>query len=163
MDMLAQIATNVLGFFLLVVFLRKVFWGAVLKLLDERRRRIEEGLRTIDLSKQELARLQAEYRQRLARIDDEARGKIQQAILEGKRIAIEVQEQAREQAQAILTKSKETVELELAKAKVTLRNEVAAMTVDALERILKQKLDATTDRHLVESVLEELDGQAPHR
>src|SRR3989338_7839520 len=157
MDILAQISTNVIGFLLLVVFLRKVFWKTILKLLDERRRHIEEGLRSIGQSKQELAQLQADYAQRLAKIDDEARVKIQQAILEGKRIAIEVQEEARVQARTILAKSKETVELELAKAKVTLRDQLADMTVEAVERVLQQKLDPKTDRALVESALDELE------
>ena len=161
MDMLAQITTNILGFFLLVVFLRKVFWGPILKLLDDRRVRIEEGLRQIGQSKQDLERLQGDYSQRLAKIDDEARVKIQQAVLEGKRIALEVQEQARAQGQAILAKSKETVELELAKAKVTLRDQIADMTVEAIERVLQQKLDAKTDRQLVETVLDELEGKPP--
>ena len=159
MEILAQIATNILGFFLLVVFLRKVFWRSVLKLLDDRRHRIEQGLQDISRSKQELEQLQVEYGQRLAKIDEEARAKIQQAILDGKHIAMEVQEQAREQAQAIITKSKETVELELAKAKVTLKDQIAAMTMEAVERIVKQKLDPKTDRHLIDTVLEELEGQ----
>ena len=159
MDMLAQIATNVLGFFLLVVVLRKFFWATIVKLLDERRRHIQESLQEIGRSKHDVERLQTEYAQRLAKIDEEARVKIQQAILEGKRIAIEVQEQARDQAHAILTKSKETVELELAKAKVTLRDQVAEMTVDAVERILRQKLDPKTDRHLVDAVLDELEQE----
>ena len=157
MDILAQISTNVIGFLLLVVFLRKVFWKTILKLLDERRRHIEEGLRSIGQSKQELAQLQADYAQRLAKIDDEARVKIQQAILEGKRIAIEVQEEARVQARTILAKTKEAVELELAKAKVTLRDQLADMTVEAVERVLQQKLDPKTDRALVESALDELE------
>ena len=157
MELLAQIATNVLGFFLLVVFLRKVFWNSILKLLDDRRHRIEQGLQDISRSKQELERLQVDYSKRLAQIGEEARAKIQQAILEGKRIAIEVQEQARTQAHAIITKSKETIELELAKANVTLRDQIAAMIVDAVERILKHKLDEKTDRHLVESTLDELE------
>ena len=65
-----------------------------------------------------------------------------------------------QQASTILTKSKETVELELAKAKVTLRDEVATMTVEAVERILRQKLDAAADRRLVETVLGELEGES---
>lgn len=158
MDMLAQITTNVLGFFLLVLFLRKTFWGSVLKLLDERRKRIEDGLQQIGQSKQRLEHLQAQYSQKLATIHEEARAKIQESILEGKRIALEIQEEARAQGHAILNKAKETVELELAKAKVTLRDEVAGMTMEALERILRQKLDPKTDRALVDAVLSELEG-----
>ena len=160
MDMLAQIATNVLGFFLLVVILRKMFWGTILKLLDQRRAHIEEELRQVAQSKAELSRLQTDYRQRLAQIEDEARTKIQESILDGKRIAVEIQEQARQHGYALINKSKETIELELAKAKVTLRDQVAEMTMEALERILRHKLDAKTDRRLVETVLDELEQQS---
>ena len=163
MDMLAQIATNVLGFFLLVIFLRKVFWKTILKVLDERRRHIEEGLQDIGRSKQALERLQADYSQRLAKIEEEARTKIQHAVLEGKRMSVEIQEQARVQSHAIIAKSKETVELELAKARVTLRDQVAQMTVDALERILRQKLDAKADRQLVDTALDELEQEGIRR
>ena len=108
--------------------------------------------------KAELEQVQQDYRRRLAAIEDEARTKIQQAILEGKRVASEIQEQARAQSSAALTKSKEAVEMELAKAKVTLRNDVAQMTVDAVERILRRKLDAKADRELVDQILGELES-----
>ena len=157
MELLAQIATNVLGFFLLVVFLRKAFWNSVLTLLDDRRHRIERGLQDISRSKQELEQLQADYTKRLAQIDEEARAKIQQAVTDGKRIATEIQEEARAQSAAILVKAKDTVELELAKATVTLRDQVAQMTTEAVERVLRQKLDDKTDQRLVESVVDELE------
>lgn len=160
MDLAAQILTNVLGFLLLVVILRRFFWNAVLRILDARRMRIEEGLRSIEQSKQSIEHLKQDYSQRLAKINDEARAKIQQAILDGRRIATEIQEEARTQAQAVITKSKETIELELAKAKVSLRDQMADMTIEALERLLNQKCDPKADRALVASILEEL-GQSP--
>ena len=154
---LQQIVSQAISFIVLLMILRRFAWRPLLTILDERRRHIETTLQDVASKKTELERLQADYAKRLAKIDDEARVKIQQAVLEGKRIAIEVQEDARVQAQAILAKSKETVELELAKAKVTLRDQVADMTVEAVERVLQQKLDAKTDRALVESALDELE------
>ena len=154
---LQQVLSQAISFIVLLWLLRRFAWRPLLTILDERRRHIETTLQDVASKKTELERLQADYAQRLAKIDDEARVKIQQAVLEGKRIAIEVQEEARAQAQAILAKSKETVELELAKAKVTLRDQIADMTVEAVERVLQQKLDAKTDRALVESALDELE------
>ena len=156
---LQQILSQAISFIVLLMILRRFAWRPLLTILDERRRRIETTLGDVARQKVEMERLQADYSQRLAKIDDEARVKIQQAVLEGKRIAMEVQEEARAQAQAILAKSKETVELELAKAKVTLRDQIADMTVEAVERVLQQKLDAKTDRQLVDSALEELEGK----
>ncbi|MBI4003415.1 MAG: F0F1 ATP synthase subunit B [Candidatus Omnitrophica bacterium] len=154
---LQQVVSQAISFIVLLWLLRRFAWRPLLTILDERRRHIETTLQDVASKKTELEQLQAAYAQRLAKIDDEARVKIQQAVLEGKRIAIEVQEEARAQAQVILAKSKETVELELAKAKVTLRDQVADMTVEAVERVLQQKLDAKTDRALVERALDELE------
>ena len=158
---LQQIVSQVFSFLVLLWILRRFAWRPLLAMLDQRRAHIEEELRQAAHNKAELARLQADYAQRLAKIDEEARAKIQQAILEGKRIGIEVQEQARAQAQAIITKSKETIDLELAKAQVTLRDQLAAMTVEAVEQILKHKLDEKTDHRLIESVLADLEQHAP--
>lgn len=154
---LQQIVSQALSFLVLLWVLRRFAWRPLLNVLDARRAHIEEELRKVSQSRQEFARLQEDYAQRIEQIDDEARDKIQEAIVAGKRIAGEIQEAARAQAQAIMTKSKETVELELAKAKVTLRDEVAAMTMQAVERILRRKLDAKGDRQLVEATLDELE------
>ena len=154
---LQQILSQAISFVLLVVILRKFAWRPLLAMLDQRRAHIEDELRQIAQSKSELAQLQDDYTKRLAKIEDEARTKIQQAMLEGKRLAIELQEQARAQGYEIMTKAKDTVELELAKAKVTLRDQVAAMTMDAVERMLRRKLDPTADRQLVDDVLKELE------
>ena len=104
-----------------------------------------------------MERLQEDYQKRLAAIEDESRTKIQQAVIEGKRISGQIQEEARGQAHAIVTKAKETVEMELAKAKVTLRDQIARMTIGATERLLRKKLDEKTDRQLVDAALEELE------
>jgi F-type H+-transporting ATPase subunit b len=152
-----QIVSQAVGFLLLLWVLRRFAWGPLLGALESRRARIEEELRRIEQGKAELTKLQADYGARLAKIEEEARTKIQEAIIEGKRIASEIQEQARAQGYAIVNKSKETVELELAKANVTLRDHVAAMTMEATEQILRRKLDEHTDRQLVEMVLNDLE------
>ena len=157
-----QILSQAISFLVLLWVLRRFAWRPLLGVLDQRRARIEDDLRQAAQQKADLVRLQEEYQQRLAKIEEEARAKIQQAILEGKRIAGEVQEQARAQANAIITKSKETVELKLAKAKVTLRDQVTEMTMRAVERLLREKLDAEKDRRLVGLVLDELD-EGPSR
>ena len=154
-----QIVSQALSFLLLWWVLTRFAWKPLLKILDERRANIEGELRRAAAAREELARLQAEYAQKLAGIHDEARTKIQQAILEGKRVAMEIQEQARAQGHELLAKSKETMALELAQAKVTLRDQVAGMTLEALEKVLRQKLDPKTDRQLVEAALGDLERE----
>ena len=159
--MLTQIVTTVLGFFLLVAFLKKFFWSAILRMLDERRSTIEGRFRQIEQTQATLAGLQETLNRRLTVIDEEARAKIQQAILEGKRIAGEIQEEARAHAQAVIAKSKETIEIELAKAKVSLRDDLADLTVEAATRLLGERCDADADRRLVRSIIDGLEQPPP--
>lgn len=154
---LQQILSQAISFVLLVVVLKRFAWSKLLGALDARRHRIEEELRQIAQGKAELERLKADYERRLGTIEDEARQKIQQAVLEGKRVAMDIQEQARAQGQALTLKAKETIELELAKAKVALRDDVTAMTISAVEKILRRKLDAQADAQLVQTIIGELD------
>ena len=155
-----ELVVQAVGFLLLFVILRRVAWGPLLGMLDRRRQQIENDLRQAAQQKEQLVRLQGDYAQRLAQIEEEARVKIQQAILEGKRISTEIQEEARAQSYALVNKAKGTIDLELAKAKVTLRDALAAMTLDAVERILHERLDEEKDKRLVQSVLEELEQQS---
>ena len=156
---LQQIVSQALTFVLLVWVLKRFAWKPILGILDERRARIEEDLRQATQSREEMSRLQQDYAQRLAKIDEEARAKIQESIQDGRRIAAEIQDEARAQAQQLVAKSQETIALELAKAKVSLRNELADLTMDAVERLLKDKVTVASDEKLVASILDEL-GQA---
>ena len=155
-----QIISQAISFLLLLWALKRFAWRPLLAVLDERRARIERDLRDAALQKEDMSRLQEEYRKRLAVIEEEAREKIQQAVLEGKRVSLEMQDHARTQARAIIAKAQETVELELAKANVTLRDQIAEMAVGVVERILQEKLDTQTDRRLVEAALGELEQRS---
>ena len=157
---LQQILSQALSFLLLWWALKRFAWRPILGALDARRARIEEDLRAAAQAKANMARLEQELIQRLAAIDEEARGKLQEAIREGKRVAIEIQEEARAQAHAALAKSQETIAMELAKAKVTLRDEMVDLTVDAVGRLLQDKLDLKADHKLVGAILDEL-GTSP--
>ena len=158
---LQQIISQAVSFLLCLAILKRFAWTPLLGILDARRARIESDLKKAADAKTEMVRLQQDYSHRLAQIEEEARGKIQEAVVEGRRIAADIQEQARAQSTAIIEKSKQTVEQELAKARVMLRDQIARMTIDAAERILRQKLDERTDRQLIDRVLDELEANAP--
>ena len=157
---LQQILSQAISFVLLLIVLKRFAWKPLLGVLDQRRERIEQEANAAAKMRAQLEQLQAEYRQRLAKIEEEARTTIQQAVKEGKKVAAEIQEQARVQGEVLLAKSKEAIEMELAKARVALRDQMAGLTMEAVERILRQKLDAQADRKLVDAVLDEMEKGA---
>ena len=158
---LQQIVAQGLGFLLLWWALKRFAWKPILAALDARQVRIESGLNKIEAEKTEIERLRVDYQARLAKIEDEARQKIQDAVREGRKVSSEIQEDARTQAQGIITKAQQTIELELAKAKVTLRDDLTEMTMEAVQDLLRQKLNPETDKALVNAILDELESSKP--
>ena len=66
--------------------------------------------------KADARKLLDDYNAKLRNIDVEARTKIQEAVLDGSRIAAEMREQAREEARQILERSREELARDVAKA-----------------------------------------------
>jgi len=150
-----QILTQALGFLILLFILKKIAWKPLLSLLDERREKISSEFQTIERTKSELSRLEQDYKARLADIDAQARQRIQEAISEGQRISVEIQEKAREESKNILNKAKENIALEVAKARVELRNPVATLAIKAAEKLIKVELTEERHKRLVTEFIDE--------
>ena len=153
-----QILTQALGFLILLWLLKKFAWKPILTLLDERRDKISSEFSSIERSKTELSRLAEDYNAKLADIEAHARIKIQEAISEGQRISIEIQEKAREESKKIIAKAKANIELEISKAKVELRNQMATIAIKAAEKILKEELSEDRHKRLVSDFIENVDS-----
>jgi len=158
MQLLAQFVVNILAFLLLLAILKKFAWGTLLKLIDERKDRITAEFRGIDEAKSELEKLKKEYQQHLEKIEEEARAKIQQAISDGRRIGMEIEEDARVHARATLEKTKETVALEIAKARVELKEQVVDLAIQVTHKVLQKHLDEETDQRMIEAFIQEINA-----
>lgn len=157
---LLQLLAHAIGFIILVALLKRFAWGPLLGVLDQRRRQIASGLDDVERAKQEMGALKTQYEQELARIEESARQKLVEAVNQGRRVASEIEEEARARAQLELLKTKETLALEVTKAKTVLRDQIVTLAVEAAEKLLRGRLDETKDRALVEQFIAELDGKA---
>lgn len=153
---LQEILTQAAGFAILVFVMSKMFWKPFLSSLDSRREHIQKELAHIDSSKKEIETMKAEYTAHLQKIEEEARMKIQESINEGRRIAKEIQDKARAEAQASFEKSKENLELEVTKARISLRREIAGLALETSERVLNEKL--STDQAQQAKIMEIIEG-----
>lgn len=153
-----QVLTQIVGFLLLLWLLRKYAWGPLLGVLDERRTRIATELEEIRKGKESLAQMKTEYDTKISEIENQARLRIQEAVVEGQRMAREIAEGARDEAHQILEKAKEDIQREMAKAKTQLRDEIATIAVSAAGKIVRQEMNKQKDKELVLQYIDELKG-----
>ena len=161
MQLLAQFVVNILSFLLLLAILKKFAWGTLLSMIDERKAKIVSEFEGIEQAKKELAKLKADYEQHLGAIEDEARVKIQESIADGRRIAMEIEEDARAHSRETLEKTKAAVALEVAKARVELKEQVVDLAIQVTHKVMQQYLDEETDRRMIEGFIQEINSVDP--
>ena len=144
-----------LSFIFLLTVLRLFIYKPVLKMLDERRARIQEGL-----SAAERGREAGEEASRAAAAAlDEARRDGQQVVANAQQVAQRLQEDARTQAQqqqeAMLERARAEIQQERDAAIAELRKEFADLTISAAEKVIGQSLDRQAHQRLIEQALSE--------
>ena len=154
---LPEIFTQLLAFLIVFFVLKKFVFKSILALIDERRKKIEDGFSDIDKRKKDLETLEKEYRGRLDHIEREAREKIQEASKVGQGLAKDIQEAARLDAKKLFERTQADIEQEIAKGRLSLRNEIVDIATMMTEKVLREKLDAREQDKLVEKFLKELE------
>jgi F-type H+-transporting ATPase subunit b len=144
-----------IAFLLMVWILKKFGWKPLLDLLRERREKIQAEFDSIDEQKKQVGALADEYQEKLKGIDAEARQKIQEAVLEGHKIAVGIQQKTQANANEIIQKAKEEVNREIANARTQLKNDMVGIAVAAAEKILQEKIDASKHTKLISEFVEE--------
>lgn len=146
---IGQIVTHIIGFLIAVFLLKKFAWKPLLSILEERRSKIKSEFDNIDKEKQKAQDLFSDYQTKLKEIDSLARVKIQEAAREGQKLANEIKENARKESKEILTKAREEIQRDVDKAKLQLKNDLVKMTIRAVEKLIRERLDEEKDKKLV--------------
>lgn len=150
------VLTQILGFVLFVLILRRYAWGPVLETIDARRQRIADEFAEAERRKAEAEQLKAEYEQSLRTIDAQARQKLLEAVAEGQKVAAEIKAGADREAAARLHRAEDDIAREREKQKELLKEQMIGLSLRAAEKILRQKLDDPAQRKLVGEFIDEV-------
>lgn len=147
--LLLQAATFVILYFLF----RKFAMAKVVKTLEDRRAKIQEGLDNADLMQKELADLEVKTEEQLKAARVEGDAVIAKAHEESGHLIAEAEKSAVKRAENIIIDSHRTTEANVSKARTELKNELLDMVVNATETVLDEKIDLKKDGQLIEKAL----------
>lgn len=160
---LPSLIAQLVNFGILLAIMYFLVWPRLRETLDERRRRIQEGLEASARAQERAAQAEAEVQAQL----EQARREGQNLIAQSQQIATRLQEEARQQAQqeaeALLARARNEIQLERDNAIADLRREFADLTIAAAEKVINQSLDRQAHRRLIEEVLTDASFQGSKR
>jgi len=151
-----QVATQILGFLLLLWGLRRWAWGPVLGMLEARKQKIAGAFEEAERRKVEALELKARYEQDLRGIEAQARQRIQQAVTEGQKVAAEIKSQAQSDAKQRVAHAEDEIAREREKAKEILKEHIISLSVRTAEKILRQSMDDKAHRKLAAEFIDDV-------
>lgn len=145
----SQLVWQIVAFGLLVFLLQRFLYKPILSMLDERRQRIEQGMRDAQKASEQAAAAQQEFERRIAEAKKEGQAILAQANEMGAKLREEILAESREEARRMIEKAKEEIEADRARAMAELESQVADLAVMISQRVIGATLDETTHRRLI--------------
>lgn len=147
---------QMITFSLLVFFTMKKVWPPIMQAMQERQKRISDGLAAAERG----AREQELAEQRAAELLKEAKQQAAEVISQAQKRANEIVEdakvQAREEGGRQLAAAQAEIEQEANRAKEQLRGQVADLVVDGASRVLSKEVDAQAHDKLLKDLVAQL-------
>jgi F-type H+-transporting ATPase subunit b len=148
--------SQVISFMIVALTLRKFAYRPILKVLEERRTRIEESLRNADQIKRELADAEKRHGEILAKANVEAQKMIDEARQSAGIVAERKQQEAIAAAEQIMTKAREASALEHEQTMTQLKRELGRLVVDTTAKVTGKVLNADDQKRLQEEATRQI-------
>lgn len=147
---------QVILFVTVYIVLSKLAFGPVIKMLEERRRRIEEAQANAEKIKKQLADAEVHYQEILRKANDEATKLLEQARLSSEAISQKQLEKAIKDAEGIIAKANEAITAERNKMVAEVKHEMVDLVVNTTAKVVGKVLTPEDQKRLSDETVTRL-------
>jgi F-type H+-transporting ATPase subunit b len=152
---LPTLLAQIINFIILLVILYLFAYKPVMKMLDERSRKIKESVEEVQKVKEQAAQAEEEFKKKVEAASKEGQEVISKAMRTGEEARHRAQLEAKQEAQVLVEKARAEIQRERNEAIGELRQEFADLAVVAAEKVIEKSLDKETHRQIIDKVLNE--------
>ena len=156
MSINATLIAQIIVFLILVWFTMKFVVPPIMSALDERAKKIADGLSAADRAKAELSNANKRVEEQLTSARKDATQRLADAERLAQSMIEEAKSRATEEGAKIIAAAKAEAEQESIKARETLRDQVAALAVKGAEQILRKEVNPSVHAALLSQLKTEL-------
>lgn len=147
---------QLLLFLVLFLFLKKVAFGPVMKVMNERQQHIENQISSAENSRKEAEELVNKHRQELEAVKREAAGMMENARRVGEKQAVDIIATANQEAKRIKDEALADITREKELALAELHDQVGALSVILAGKIISKEMDSNNYKDLFNEAVKEM-------
>ncbi|CAM2965339.1 F0F1 ATP synthase subunit B [Vibrio sp. UCD-FRSSP16_10] len=156
MEMNATLLGQAISFAMFVWFCMKYVWPPIIEAIEERQKKIADGLSAAERAEKNLNLAQANASEQLKEAKRTATEIIDSANKRKAQIIDEAREDAQAERQKILTQAEAEVEADRSRARDELRKQVATLAIAGAEKILERTIDKDAQKDILENITAKL-------
>ena len=156
MNINATLIGQAIAFFLFVVFCMKYVWPPILHALEERKKKIADGLAAGEHGKREQALAEDRAKELLREAKEQAGEIITRADKRAAEIVDESKGDAKAEGERLLTAAKADINQELNRVKEDLRGQVVSIALAGASKVLEREVDESAHAELMNKLAAEI-------
>lgn len=142
--------SQIVNFLILFAALYFLLWKRILRMLEERKQRIAQGLAEAEQARKDRERAEAEYQQRIERAEQDREEILAKAVGKGVQAKEEILAEARAEAERIIADARTELERDRQEMLAELRGQVASLAIAVSNKIIGETLDERRQRRLID-------------
>lgn len=135
------------------LFLRKLLFGPIKKMIDDRQNEIDSMYSDAENSKADAAALKDEYEKKMELASEESEQILKNAVRKAQLREEEILKEANEKATRTLERATEQIELEKKRAINEIKDEVSGMAIDIAAAVIERDVDKEEHSHLIDEFI----------
>lgn len=152
----SKLIAQIILFLIVYLILNKFAFGPIIAMLEERRRRIEEGQLNAEKIKRQLAEAEKRYQEILQKANGEAQHLIEEARKSGEAISQKQAQEAIRQAEEIIAKAQTAIEVERNKMVGEVKKEMVDLVITTTSKVTGKVLTPEDQKRLNEETTKQL-------
>lgn len=150
------IFAQIVNFVIVAVLLWKFAFGPIMATIDDRQKKIQDGLQYAEEMKARLADAEKQIAEKLNKASEEAAAIVREARDSAKQFLEKKTQEATHKAEEIIRKAHEAMDLERKQMLADIRKEVAGLVVQTTARVLDRELSLEERTRFNEAASKEL-------
>jgi F-type H+-transporting ATPase subunit b len=152
---LPTLLAQIINFVILFGLLYLVAYKPIMRMLDERSRKVKESMEQTEFISQQAEQAEEEAKKRIEAASREGQEVIARAARTGEEVGRQAQQEARQEAEALISRARVEIQRERDNAIDELREQFADITILAAGKVIDRSLDKEAHRQIIDKVLEE--------
>jgi F-type H+-transporting ATPase subunit b len=152
MSINATLIGQVITFTLLVWFTMKYIWPPLIEALEERKKKIAEGLAAAERGQEEKELAEKRAMAVLKEAKEQSADIVNMAHKRANEMVEESKETAKKEGERLMLAAEAQIEQEVQQAREGLRKEVSALALNAAEQILDAEIDKAKHKKMIDNI-----------